>query len=147
MQDVSGGKVVVISNEPVTNYSSDQYKATQSSIPMIKNQISYFESTGVQVHRFRILEIINDSEVKEVCSFLYPKNKETMFFVNEDASIMVEWLDKLKYYMYRSFPILGRDGEVKWELVRMLDLFTPEYFSTNFTYNVRYEKDLKKIII
>ena len=73
---------------------------------------------------FKLIEIINEEEVKEHFSFihsLYPNEHQRIFF-DDNTKFMLEKLTYPRVFLYEKIQIEGR-GIIQWRLIRRFNKF------------------------
>ena len=96
----------------------------------LKNQVPFAKRFDKAYHQFKLVEIVNEREVKEVASFTYPFWKEQMqyLYFSEDAKFMYERLFFERAQIYERVNVKD-SAECSWKLVKRLTNL-PEEFTT-----------------
>jgi|LauGreDrversion4_2_1035121.scaffolds.fasta_scaffold44840_2 hypothetical protein len=90
----------------------------------MRGQVPYIKRIPKTFYEFRVIEIVNEREIKEHFSFVFPyygggeRNIQHMFFSN-DLFYMIERLVNARAFIYKQVPLRDRNNptRVKWELV------------------------------
>jgi|LauGreDrversion4_2_1035121.scaffolds.fasta_scaffold39429_6 hypothetical protein len=91
----------------------------------MKNQIPYQKKQAKEFREFRLIEIQNEMEVKEIASFVYPfwkgGNLEQYIYFSDNGDYMFERLFFKRFLIYKKVPQGGKNSSrVKWELVKRI---------------------------
>ena len=64
---------LLMSNEPLDSENIDESLFFQSEeIKALKNQVPFAKRFDKAYHQFKLIEIVDDREVREIASFVYP---------------------------------------------------------------------------
>lgn len=89
-----------------------------------KQQQTFLHQQKKELREFRLIEIMNEDEVKEHINFIHPiyPNEHQRIFFNENSHYMLEKFTHPRVFIYERIEIEGR-GQVHWRLVRRLNKF------------------------
>lgn len=83
----------------------------------IKSQISFIKKSEKAFYEYKVIEIINEREVKEHLSFVHPfyEGKVQNIFFSQDNEYMFEHLFNQRYFLYKKVPGPAGTNRVKWQ--------------------------------
>lgn len=68
---------------------------------------------------WKLIEIINEKEVKEILIFNFPRSGYQKMYFNSDLSLMILKLNNQRSFIYKSEPINGKaDAHIEWKMIR-----------------------------
>lgn len=87
----------------------------------LENNKPHVRNMQKKFHNFKMIEIINEREVKEHFTFIHPfygKGKYQRIYLSDNMEYMLERLVNQRVFLYQKQK--GMFGMVKWKIVRRL---------------------------
>lgn len=88
-------RVLLIQKDPLANMTDEQYFDASSLKTSLKNCTPYTKSQGKKFFNFKLLEILNDKEVKEHYQFTHYSlgvGKQQKLYISDNSQFMLERL-------------------------------------------------------
>jgi hypothetical protein len=125
----------------------------------IKSQVSFIKKSEKSFYEFRLIEIINEREVKEHLSFIHPfyedKTCQNIFF-SQDTDYMFEHLSNQRFFLYKKVQGPSGSNKVKWQQVHRFTAYpdditrhimVPYIFSHDFSMFLDLDRKNKRFMI
>ena len=113
-------KILIRSKTPIANYDENQFFAPEQYNPYIKRQTTFIKSIKKEFYEYKLIEVVNEHEVKEHFSFIHPfYDKMQMMhylYINNTQDLMLERIAFSKLFLYRKVE-LGEGNRVKWQQI------------------------------
>jgi hypothetical protein len=96
-------KILLKSKTPIKSYDENTFFDPDMVKSHLKSQISFIKRTEKNFYEFRLIEIINEREVKEHLSFIHPfyeDRKRQAIYISNTTEFMFEVLPNGRYFMY-----------------------------------------------
>lgn len=106
------------------DFSSSNLKDLVDGTSSVKNQISFIAQQKRELRKFKLIEIMNEEEVKVHISFyhhVYPNMHHRIYF-NDNTQYMLEKLPYPRIFLYEKVEILG-ESNVQWRLLRRFNKY------------------------
>lgn len=128
-------KVLLMSKKPVAEEIDEMKFFHPDDIKTsIKNQQSFTSYNQKEFREFRLVEIQDETEVREIASFIYPYwksgGKFYMYF-SENGEFMFERLSYSRFHIYRRIPLNddpNRPSRCRWDLVKRITNIPSEFY-------------------
>jgi hypothetical protein len=102
--------------------NDDQYFDEIALRTSLENNTPYIKLVGKKYHNFKLIEIINESEIKEHFTFIHPfygVGKYQRIYFSENNEYMLERLVNQKVTLYHRKKAIF--GQVKWQIARRIN--------------------------
>ena len=107
------------SKKPVENYDETKFFDKEMTKSYMKSQVSFIKRTEKNFYEFRLIEIVNEREVKEHMSFIHPfyeDRKRQGIYISNDCRMMFEVLSDGRYFLYqREQAKVEGNNKVTWK--------------------------------
>jgi len=87
----------------------------------LENNKPYIKIMGKKFHNYKVIEIMNETEVKEHFTFIHPfygVGKYQRLYLSQNMEYMIERLVNQRVFLYQRQK--GMFGMVKWKIVRRI---------------------------
>ena len=108
-------KILIRSKEPINDYDENNFFNPELTKGFIKSQISYVKKAEKNFYEWKLIEIINEREVKEHFSYIHPFYEDRAvqnIFFSQDTEYMYEHLVNQRYFLYKK--VQGQNNRVTW---------------------------------
>ncbi len=122
-----------------------------------QNNVAYTSLVEKKFHNFKLIEILNESEIKEHFRFVHPfygKGKYQRIYLANNMEYMLERLINQKVLLYKRAK--GMFGSCKWQMVKRINRFPMDMsegtymnflFSPDLMYYLDFDKSNNQFII
>jgi len=96
-------RALLIQRDPLTNMTDDQYYEPEQLRTSLENNKPYVKIMQKKFHNFKLIEILNEFEVKEHFTFIHPfygKGSYQRIFLSDNLEYMFERLVNQRCYLY-----------------------------------------------
>lgn len=114
-------RALLKSIEPLENVTDDSYFEPEMLRTSLENNKSYIRVMQKKFHNFKLIEIINEIEVKEHFTFIHPFygiGKYQRIYISDNMDYMLERLINQRVFVYQRQK--GMYGMVNWKMVRRI---------------------------
>eukprot|EP00347_Sterkiella_histriomuscorum_P017370 403349643 len=134
-------KILIRSKEPISDYDENNFFNPELTKGFIKSQISYVKKAEKNFYEWKLIEIINEREVKEHFSYIHPFYEDRAvqnIFFSQDTEYMYEHLVNQRYFLYKK--VQGQNNRVTWQQVHRFTGFPTDLIS-QCTFPYLFSKD------
>jgi hypothetical protein len=101
-------KILIKSKTSLYQYDENTFFDPEQTKSHMKSQVSYIKKNDKSFHEFKLIEIVNEREVKEHLSFIHPcyeYNKMQSMLFSNDLEYMFERLVNGRFFLYKKVAL------------------------------------------
>jgi hypothetical protein len=110
-------KILIKSKTPIHDYDENLFFDPNMTKSHLRSQISFVKKSEKAFYEYKLIEIINEREVKEHISFIHPfyEGQCQNIFFSHDHEYMFEHLFNQRYFLYKKVQGPAGTNRVKWQ--------------------------------
>lgn len=153
-------KILLKCKTPIEGFDENQFFDPKQIQCSIENQISFVKKSPKKFYLFKVIEIVNEKEVKEHATFIKPyyANSKQFVYFSQNMEYMIESFFNSRVYLFKKKDVRSTDAGVtcEWEQVLKFSQFPtdaiekslyPYIMSPDFTQHLDVDRKNKTFMI
>ena len=109
------------------NYDETKFFDKEMTKSYMKSQVSFLKRTEKNFYEFKLIEIVNEREVKEHMTFVHPfyeDKKRQFLYISNDCKMMFEILNNGRYFLYqKEAGKVDGTNKITWKQIHRFQSF------------------------